>query len=1085
QATVMSRAAPPLDFSLTLDGIIDFHISTENQGIAYSFADGEGHIIDITRFEFARAAHRVAHLLRPQRRGPDRQTLGIIAMADSVVYQTVVAGCIKAGIVPFPISHRNSREAILHLLNATNTRRLLMTKASLSPLEDTMPYVEEMPVLGQIYPHFGRETPQDEFIPYPDSLVQTSVDDVAIYLHSSGNTGLPKLIPMTHKVLIQCLRIPLILCSSLRRQKPTCNCENFLRATLSAHVPLPSFHVLGITVQLLFPIVTGGTVCIFPPASTGTEYLAPILPTADNTIAHARHSQATGLLAAPTMIAEWSTLKESVAYLKTLEIVTFGGAPLAEQIGDELVAQGVNLVLSYGGTEFGPVDVLKRRGNVDASDWSWIQISQGVRVRWVSQGDETFECQFLVIIPGLIDFLSTIPETPHLAVENLPDTRGYATKDLFRRHPTNCDLVGRLDDVVIMANGEKTVPGPMEDIILSSPFIRGAVMFGRERNQVGVLVEPHGEYQLDPSDREQLASFRNLIWPAMEVANKNAPSFAKIYHEMILVTLLGKPMVRAAKGTVIRKATIGLYEQEIEALYATIENSGDTADELPPPTTWTPEDLEPWLKAHASLISNREICVGDDLFVQHGFDSLSATFLRHRIVGALRRSEDVEVRAAAMRVGHNIVYAFPSIRELARAVGRLVQGGETVAILNRGEHKAAIEAMVDKYSPGFETPIPQAVTRRSVEGVIVLLTGTTGALGSHILAMLLESADVARVYAFNRRGSSPASKRQTAAFIDCGLEMDLLSSDKLVYLEGDTAESDLGLPTDVLTELRETLTILIHNAWMLDFNKPLSSFESHVKGTRNLIDLARSSAASVRFLFTSSIASAQGWAPARGLFPEELQLDAGVAVGDGYGESKYIAERILATSGLEATSFRIGQICGSIKSGAWSTTDWVPAIVKSSLAIGTVPSDPSSVVAWLPPEAVANVIVDTALSKERPVPFALNVVHPRPVPWDFVMSCVADFTKLPLTPFAEWMQKLRDRESGATVEDLEDIPALKLLGFLNTPMTGEGDVGFDTTKAQELSRSIRVLAPLEGDDVRRWMKYWQGKKFIESYSSSL
>jgi hypothetical protein len=35
---------------------------------------------------------------------------------------------------------------------------------------------------------------------------------------------------------------------------------------------------------------------------------------------------------------------------------------------------------------------------------------------------------------------------------------------------------------------------------------------------------------------------------------------------MIIVTQPGRPMVRAPKGTVIKKATVALYQQEIEDL---------------------------------------------------------------------------------------------------------------------------------------------------------------------------------------------------------------------------------------------------------------------------------------------------------------------------------------------------------------------------------------------------------------------------------------------------------------------------------------------------------------------------------------
>ena len=72
--------------------------------------------------------------------------------------------------------------------------------------------------------------------------------------------------------------------------------------------------------------------------------------------------------------------------------------------------------------------------------------------------------------------------------------------------------VGRADDVIIMASGEKTVPAPMESIIGSSPLVQGVVMFGRERNQVGVLIEPSSGRAIDVNDEKAIAEFRNQIW---------------------------------------------------------------------------------------------------------------------------------------------------------------------------------------------------------------------------------------------------------------------------------------------------------------------------------------------------------------------------------------------------------------------------------------------------------------------------------------------------------------------------------------------------------------------------------------------
>lgn len=88
--------------------------------------------------------------------------------------------------------------------------------------------------------------------------------------------------------------------------------------------------------------------------------------------------------------------------------------------------------------------------------------------------------------------------------------------------------------------------------------------------------------------------------------------------------------------------------------------------------------------------------------------------------------------------------------------------------------------------------------------------------------------------------------------------------------------------------------MVLHMAWTLNFNMPLSSFESQVKGTRSLIDLARSCErrADLRFLFAASVTVAHAWDRSNGPYPEKLVMDAKYAIGNGYGESKYVVERV-------------------------------------------------------------------------------------------------------------------------------------------------------------------------------------------------
>jgi hypothetical protein len=120
--------------------------------------------------------------------------------------------------------------------------------------------------------------------------------------------------------------------------------------------------------------------------------------------------------------------------------------------------------------------------------------------------------------------------------------------------------------------------------------------------------------------------------------------------------------------------------------------------------------------------------------------------------------------------------------------------------------KAAIENMIEKYSAGLWDSTrhiaagPVDESRLSQDDHVVVLTGSTGGLGSYLLASLLQREDVSVVYAFNRppRGTaSSIQRRQESRFEDRGLDVTLLQSEKLVYVETDTSQDDLGLDKEL------------------------------------------------------------------------------------------------------------------------------------------------------------------------------------------------------------------------------------------------------------------------------------------------
>ena len=302
---------------------------------------------------------------------------------------------------------------------------------------------------------------------------------------------------------------------------------------------------------------------------------------------------------------------------------------------------------------------------------------------------------------------------------------------------------------------------------------------------------------------------------------------------MILIADPQQPMIRTPKGTVQRKATIKVYEAKINSLYVPfvslritiskpcpssrygdVEATHRSSSGLIGPTAWTTEGLLAWLAAHGNAISQgRSLDPSADLFAQ-GFDrcdvqtsrnvmisphlsSLSATYLRNQVVKALRNASDAHVRGSVSLVSPNIVFENPTIQLLAARIANLIdEHGVSQSMDLKQQHIAAMNAMIEKYSVGLSRSAHLPVVNGAAShpnGEVVLLTGSTGGLGSFLLSQLLENPTVERVYALNRPSSSTLiEERQSSAFVDKGLSVNLLSSGKLVHIEADASRDNCG-----------------------------------------------------------------------------------------------------------------------------------------------------------------------------------------------------------------------------------------------------------------------------------------------------
>ncbi|KAJ7853342.1 hypothetical protein B0H14DRAFT_2758642 [Mycena olivaceomarginata] len=980
---------------------------------------------------FWKAAHIFHRRVEPiARRESAPIVVAILASTDQITYLSIITGIMLAGYLPFPLSTRNSDAAIAHLLESTSCAHICVSadpmmqklagaaQAKMSALAGDL-QIMPVPTFQELFERSG--APQNHLPRRPVQL-----DDPAVIMHSSGSTAFPKTIPLTHRIFWESGLIP-----------------------YHGEVDL-----CGEVLSLPYAAYTGMAMAGFSPA------VPPVAPTPDRVFDGAIATNSTFLICAPTFLevpaSSGRATPARVSVMKKFITVIFGGGPLQPAVGDELVKNGVHLVrIIVGQISFSLFD----SETVPKDGWDFFPLSPHTDPGLVPLQDRPDIFQ--------VYFKKCPTHTPSILDSVIDGVPALNTKDLILRHPTNPNLwkiFGRQDDQIIHSNGEKTNPVPIEKILLENPAIKYAIMFGRGNFHAGVIIFPEDPF--DPSDTQRVIEFRRIIWPTVEQANRIAPTHSRIFKEMILVASLSKPIEVTAKGTPRRQAVLEIYAQEIARIYSAVEDSFQK--NLVAPIDF---DIFSSLEFVRKVVGEvmPELPADDADIFQHGCDSLQATWIRNSILHAAAQSKNTDPKA----IPTNFVYSHPTVRMLAEMLTKVAAGGVSTPE-ETSRRAAAMQAMVEKYTQAFPQHISSA---RAPQTRAVLVTGTTGAFGSHILAHLLASSEISVVYAFNRPPSN-LRERQCSAFLENGIDISLLDSPKLKLLTGDLNTSQFGLSSEDFNMLRENTTLIVHNAWQVNFNVSLATMEPLVAGTRQLVDFSLQSPhpSPPRLLFVSTAGvfrNFDGCATAlEGPISDPL-----VSVSLGYTESKWVAEQVLEaaaqTTTLSSIVIRPGQLSGAAN-GAWNASDWFPVLLRSSQLSGHLPRI-SGLVSWIPIHHAAKALVEMQDSPDR----YLHISHPNPVPMEDILSPLSEILGVPLVPYSVWLESLEaaaSQEAGAAVN-----PAVRLIDFFRSyrETTAEKEAFFpaalSNTVAIKAAPSLQSVALLSTKDADGWTSYLRQK----------
>ena len=142
--------------------------------------------------------------------------------------------------------------------------------------------------------------------------------------------------------------------------------------------------------------------------------------------------------------------------------------------------------------------------------------------------------------------------------------------------------------------------------------------------------------------------------------------------------------------------------------------------------------------------------------------------------------------------------------------------------------------------------------------------------------------------------AQPPRNRQKDSFLAREAEP---SFAKVRFYTTDFSKDAFGLSEEQYAELVSTVDVFIHNAWSVDFNLSLESYEAtHIAGTRRCIDFSLAAKYRPHIFFLSSIASVGKWnasaakkSSGRDTVPEQVFEDDTLPLPQGYGESKHVA----------------------------------------------------------------------------------------------------------------------------------------------------------------------------------------------------
>lgn len=334
--------------------------------------------------------------------------------------------------------------------------------------------------------------------------------DLALLFYTSGVSGRPKGVPLSHRNLISNLQALLDV--------------HVYRPDERLFLPLPLHHVYPFMVGLLAPFTVGLPV-ILPHSLTGPQILRAL-----------REGRVTAIVGVPRLYsALYDTIEQRLqqngraltavfhgllrlsmmlmrsfgirlgprlfAALRArlapqLRTLVYGGASLAPDLAWRLAGLGWQIAGGYGLTETSPILTFVAPGSRHIATAG--QPLPGIRIRIADPDPESGQGEIQAQGPNVFTGYLHLPSK---TAEAFTEDGWFKTGDLGAIDQQGCvRLSGRASSRITLPGGEKVWPERVEDLLDGAPSIRESGVLAHEGRLVGIIVPNAASIQAGEPD---------------------------------------------------------------------------------------------------------------------------------------------------------------------------------------------------------------------------------------------------------------------------------------------------------------------------------------------------------------------------------------------------------------------------------------------------------------------------------------------------------------------------------------------------------------------------------------------------------